>query len=116
MFDGTFATKLDEWSSRSEHWVSELNKSTTPRRRRERRKDPLILCGHGVSLRVDGGTLLVRNGLTHYPQEREELRFFKGDPAIPPRIIMLDGSGSMSFDVLDWLAEQRVPLVRINWQ
>src|SRR5260370_24700674 len=29
---------------------------------------------------------------------------------------MLDGSGCISFDVLDWLAEQRVPLVRINWK
>jgi CRISP-associated protein Cas1 len=29
---------------------------------------------------------------------------------------MLDGSGCISFDVLDWLAEQRVSLVRIDWQ
>ena len=65
---------------------------------------------------MDGGTLLVRNGLTHYPQQREEFRFFKGDPAIPPWIMMLEGSGCLSFDVLDWLAEQRVPLIRINWQ
>jgi CRISPR-associated protein Cas1 len=115
MFDGA-PTKLDEWSSRNEHWISELNESATPRRRRERQKEPLILCGHGVSLRVDGGTLLIVNGLTHYPQQREEFRFFKGEPAIPPRIIMLDGSGCVSFDVLDWLSEQGVTLVRINWQ
>jgi CRISPR-associated endonuclease Cas1 len=106
----------DSWSSRNEHWISETCKAAKSRRRRERRKEPLILCGHGVSLRVDGGTLLIRNGLTHYPQQREEFRLFKGEPAIPPRIIMLDGSGCITFDVLDWLAEQRVPLVRINWQ
>jgi CRISP-associated protein Cas1 len=29
---------------------------------------------------------------------------------------MLDGSGSISFDVLDWLAEQRVALIRIDWK
>jgi hypothetical protein len=29
---------------------------------------------------------------------------------------MLDGSWSVSFDVLDWLAEQGVTLVRINWR
>jgi CRISPR-associated protein Cas1 len=69
-----------------------------------------------VSLNIDGGTLLVRNGLTHFPQQREIFRFFKGEPAIPPRIIMLDGSGCISFDVLDWLTEQGVTLVRINWQ
>jgi hypothetical protein len=102
--------------ARNEHWISEAHRAAKSRRRRERQKEPLILCGHGVSLRVDGGTLLIRNGLTHYPQKREELRFFKGDLAIPPRIIMLDGSGCISFDVLDWLAEQRVALVRINWR
>jgi CRISPR-associated protein Cas1 len=112
MFDGA---ELDVWSQRNEHWISENQTNTRKTRRRQRRTEPLILCGHGVSLRVDAGTLLVRNGLTHYPQQREEFRFFKGDPAIPPRIIMLDGSGCISFDVLDWLAEQRVSLVRIDW-
>jgi CRISPR-associated protein Cas1 len=29
---------------------------------------------------------------------------------------MLDGSGSISFDVLAWLSEQKVPLIRIDWQ
>jgi CRISPR-associated endonuclease Cas1 len=29
---------------------------------------------------------------------------------------MLDGSGSLSFDVISWLAEQNLPLVRIDWQ
>jgi CRISPR-associated endonuclease Cas1 len=62
------------------------------------------------------GTLLIRNGLTHYPQQREEFCFFKGEPAIPPRIITLDGSGWLSFEVIDWLAEQQVPIVRINWK
>ena len=28
---------------------------------------------------------------------------------------MLDGSGSISFDVLTWLNEQKVPLVKIDW-
>jgi CRISPR-associated protein Cas1 len=86
MPDGTFfRPEYDSWPIRNEHWISEAQRAARPRRRRERQKDPLILCGHGVSLRVDGGTLLIRNGLTHYPQVREEYRFFKGDPAIPPR-------------------------------
>jgi CRISPR/Cas system-associated endonuclease Cas1 len=28
----------------------------------------------------------------------------------------LDGSGSVSFDVLSWLAEQKVSLIRIDWK
>ena len=85
------------------------------RRRRERSKHALVLCGHGASLRVQAGTLLVRNGFTHYPQQREEFRYFRGDLDRPALIILLDGSGSISFDVLDWLAEQDVPLIRISW-
>ena len=105
-----------EWAARCEYW--KRNSQTLNRNRavRERTKQPLVLCGHGVSLRVHAGALLIRNGFTHYPQQQEIYRFFKGDLELPPRIIMMDGSGSISFDVLAWLAEQRVPLVRIDWQ
>jgi CRISPR-associated protein Cas1 len=42
--------------------------------------------------------------------------FFPRDPDLPERIILLDGSGSVFFDVLSWLAEQKVSLVRIDWK
>jgi hypothetical protein len=48
----------------------------------------------GMSLRVENGALLIRNGLSHYPQERETFRFFRGDLLLPSRIILLDGSGT----------------------
>jgi CRISP-associated protein Cas1 len=67
-------------------------------------------------LRIERGALTIRDGFTHYPQKQETYRFFKGELTIPPRIIMLDGSGSISFDVLAWLSEQNVPLIRIDWQ
>jgi CRISPR-associated protein Cas1 len=105
----------DAWFARNEHWLARGSKPRGYRSRRERSRDPLILCGHGVTLRIEHGALVVRNGFTHYPQEREIFRFFKGDLAIPPRIIMLDGSGSLSFDVVSWLSEQNVPLFRIDW-
>ena len=89
--------------------------SKDKRVRRQHSRDPLILAGHGVSLRIEAGTLLIRNGFTHYPQKQETYRFFKGDADLPPRIIMLDGSGSITFDVLTWLNEQKVPLVKIDW-
>ena len=112
MFDA--ASRDDtQWAARSEFWRS--TSFVMQRRRRERSKHALVLCGHGASLRVQAGTLLVRNGFTHYPQQREEFRYFRGDLDRPARIILLDGSGSISFDVLDWLAEQDVPLIRISW-
>jgi CRISPR-associated protein Cas1 len=49
------------------------------------------------------------------PIVEETYRYFKGDADLPPRIIMLDGSGSIRFDVLTWLTEQKVPLVKIDW-
>ena len=103
------------WAGRSRHWSQRGARSKDKRARRQRSRDSLILAGHGVSLRVEAGTLLVRNGFTHYPQKQEQHRYFKGDADLPPRIIMLDGSGSITFDVLTWLNEQKVPLVKIDW-
>jgi hypothetical protein len=102
-----------EWLERCLKWSSE--ERPRARKKRERSSAPLVLCGNGTLLHVDAGTLLIRNGFTHYPQEREEYRYFRGDLDRPARIILLDGSGSISFDVLDWLAEQEVPLIRISW-
>lgn len=107
--------QFEAWADRNNHWLEQ----TRPRRRRakrERNKEPLVLCGHGVSLNVDRGALLIRDGLTHHPQARVTYRFFKGDLDLPPRIVMLDGSGSLSFDVLAWLSDQSVPLMRIDWK
>jgi CRISPR-associated endonuclease Cas1 len=67
-------------------------------------------------MRIEGGALTIRSGFTHYPQKQELYRFFKGELSIPERIIVLDGSGSLSFDVLSWLAEQGVDLIRIDWR
>lgn len=104
-----------EWAKRNSIWEGR-GKSKRPRGRRERNDEPLVLCGHGVSLNVDRGTLLIKDGLTHYPQERRVYRFHRGELELPSRIVMLDGSGSISFDVLSWLSEQRVPLIRIDWR
>src|SRR5271154_2507218 len=103
-----------EWADRSRHWG---DRPPHPKDKRLKRPshDPLILAGHGVSLRVEAGTLLIRNGFTHYPQKQQSYRYFKGDADLPPRIIMLDGSGSITFDVLTWLNEQKVPLIKIDW-
>jgi CRISPR-associated protein Cas1 len=109
------ATDDHEWADRSRHWVQRGARSKDKRVRRQPSRDPLILAGYGVSLQIDAGTLLIRNGFTDYPQKQETYRFFKGDADLPPRIIMLDGSGSITFDVLTWLNEQKVPLVKIDW-
>lgn len=104
-----------DWAERSDLW-SELTRSEIGKRsRRKRNSNPLILCGYGVSLRIEGGALVIRDGFTHYPQTQARNRYFPGDLELPPRILLLDGSGSLSFDVLSWLAEQGVALARVKW-
>lgn len=105
-----------DWPIRNQHWTAEIIKGKQARSPRKRNPEPLILSGFGISLKVDRGSLLVRNGFTHHPQTNEALRFFPGDLDNPDRIIVLDGSGSLSFDVLSWLSEQNVSLIRINWK
>lgn len=105
----------DEWAIRSEFWRSESDRKKPKRKLRERNSRPLILTGHGTSLRIENGALLIKQGFTHYPQKAEQFRFFKGDLNLPRIFMLLDGSGSISFDVLNWLGEQGVALARIQW-
>jgi len=107
--------QIDEWAERSKYWLENIQKNTQKRKRRERKKTPLILTGQGISLKVDKGTLLITDGHTHFPSDKTALRFFKGDLTLPSRIVLVDGSGHITLDTLDWLAEQRVTLIRLKW-
>jgi hypothetical protein len=104
-----------DWFARSERWLS-YRPAARSRPKKFRYREPLILCGHGAHSRVDHASLLIRNGFTHYPQKREEIRLFPGDADLPDRIVMLDGSGGITFDALTWMAEQKITLVRLNWR
>ena len=101
------------WLMRSRYWKDQ---DFEPLKTSRRRHLPLIISGHGAGLNVSNGALVIRGGFTHYPEKRKEHRFFPRDPEMPSRIILLDGTGSVSFDAIDWLAAQDVPLIRINWR
>jgi hypothetical protein len=89
-------------------WQARAEKASARRTERAKPAPALTLAGHGVSLHIENGALTIENGFTHYPQQREIFRYFRGDLSLPERIILIDGSGSVSFDVLSWLAEQKV--------
>ncbi len=112
----SLAVSSDGWAERCLYWRATLAPEGRPLRRRRLTHEPLILTGHGMRLRIDHGALVVRDGVTHYPQRVQEHRFFRRDRTLPSRIIVIDGSGTLSFDVLSWLSEQNVPLTRINWR
>lgn len=107
--------EADEWAVRSEYWNAKSRSSEPKRLKRSRRSNPLILCGHNISMRIENGALVIKDGFTHYPQMRDEYRFYPGSLDLPPRIILIDGSGSLSLAVLDWLRVQKLPLVRVSW-
>ena len=104
-----------EWAIQSDNWIAETAKMQKPKLLRQRNPNPLILTGHGTSMRINCGTLIIKQGFTHYPQKQIEHRYFAGDLGLPRTILLLDGSGSLSFDVLSWLGEQGVSLIRIKW-
>lgn len=112
----TDSTPTSAWAIRSEIWRSRVERASVRRTKRAKPQAALTLAGHGVSLRIHGGALEIKNGLTHYPQQRETYLFFRGDIDLPERIMLLDCSGSISFDVLSWLSEQKMSLVRIDWR
>lgn len=59
--------------------------------------------------------MLVRDGNTHFPAKQRTWRFFPGALDVPPSIVVLDGSGDITLDAIDWLATQRIPLIRLRW-
>lgn len=110
------ATDDTAWAERSDFWLKKASTRAPRSSARRRLQKPLILTGHGVSLRIHQGTLIVRNGLTHYPQEQEQWQLFPGKWRLPSRIVVLDGKGALSFHALRWLTEQNIQLVHIDWQ
>jgi Protein of unknown function (DUF3768) len=91
-----------DWAKRCAHWATQAQKASRRRAVRERSKQSLILCGHSVSLRIEGGALTIRNGFTHYPQRQETYRFFKGELTIPPpggRVMMTAAVDALPDDV-----------------
>jgi CRISPR-associated protein Cas1 len=114
--EGKYPADECEWHIRSDFWKRESFPKSTKSTKRAFLRTPLILSGHGVSLRIESGSLSVRGGFTHYPQKQETYRYFKGGLDLPDRIILLDCSGGISLDVLSWLAEQNIPLIQINWK
>jgi CRISPR-associated protein Cas1 len=105
-----------EWAARSEYWLNYQPQAKRGRPKKFKYREPLILCGHGVKIRVDHGTLLIHNGFTHYPQKQEIHRVFPGDPDLPNRITMLDGSGGITLDAMTWMAEQNIEFLKLDWR
>ncbi len=105
----------DKWLVRCAYWQEEYKKQIPKRKRRETPKKGLVLTGNGLSINVDKGRLIIKDGFTHYPQKALRYEFFKGALDIPPRIVIVDGNGAITLDALSWLSEQKVDLIRVTY-
>lgn len=105
----------NEWAHRSAYWLGRSEADKPKRKRREKASAPLIFTGLNISMRVEKRMLIIRDGTTHFPQAIREYQFFKGSMDLPPRIVLIDGSGSITLDAIDWLTEQNVALIRIKF-
>ncbi len=106
---------VKDWKLRSDYWHDLATKSEPKRKRRERRRTPLVVTGYNLSVRVDKSRLIVKDGVTRYPDAPSEHTFFKGGLGLPTRLVVVDGNGSISLDALDWLEEQSIDLVRLRY-
>jgi CRISP-associated protein Cas1 len=100
----------DLWRERSTYWESVANATPTAA------PSTLSIAGHGSLIRVDGNTLVLRSGFTHYPQRGTDQRFTPRDKALPERIIVLASSGSITIEALSWLARNQIPIVLVDWR
>ncbi|WP_018149234.1 CRISPR-associated endonuclease Cas1 [Henriciella marina] len=114
-FENLVPEDQDEWSARSNYWLARSETCQSPRKRRERQKRPLILVGYGLSIKVEKGRLIIQDGTTHFPSKPVQHVFFKGSLDLPPRIVIIDGAGSITLDAVDWLTEQGIALIRIKY-
>ena len=57
----------------------------------------------------------MRDGNTHFPAKQRVWRFFPGALDVPPAVMVLDGSGNITLDAIDWLPIERIPLIRLRW-
>ena len=106
---------VDDWAIRSAYWNNKSQLDIPKRKRREKAKTGLVLTGVGLSISVDKGRLVLKDGNTHYPSKPITYTYFKGALDIPPRIVLVDGKGSITLDALDWMAEQKVDLIRLRY-
>lgn len=107
--------EANEWVERCRYWDQISEAERPARKRREKQSGPLIITGYGFVVGVDKKRLIIRGGITNYPQKVPEQVFYKGSLDLPPRIVIVDGKGTISVDALDWIAEQGIALIRIKY-
>jgi CRISPR-associated endonuclease Cas1 len=96
------------WQDAGEVWDASTQKAL-----QRDRGQTLIVAGHGAGLFVDHDALIVKEGLTHYPQTPARHVLYRGVHGVE-RIILLAPSGSLSFDAIRWCQEQNITVIMVE--
>jgi CRISPR-associated protein Cas1 len=102
--DGTSGA---DWAAAGNRWQAQVQPSRI-----------LAVTGHGSSVRVEKGQLIIRQGVTHSVEHgavRETLRLSRGLHHISC-IVMLGRHGGLTLDALQWCQDQGIGVLVIDRQ
>jgi CRISPR-associated protein Cas1 len=102
--DGTSGA---DWAARGNLWQSQVQPSCI-----------LAVTGHGSSIRVEKGQLVIRQGVTHSVEHgavRETVRLSRGVHQVSC-IVILGRHGGLTLDALQWCQDQGIAVLVIDRQ
>jgi len=99
-----------EYADASDRWQSLYDRFTAADKQKQR---TLILSGYGASLSIRRDCLILQDGAIG--KKRDAITLYRGVHNVA-KIVLLDASGSLTFDALRWCREQRITVLLLDYQ
>jgi CRISPR-associated endonuclease Cas1 len=99
-----------EYANASDRWQTAYDRFAAADKQKQR---TLILSGYGASLSIRRDCLIVQDGATG--NKLDVLTLYRGVHGVA-KIILLDVSGSCTFDALRWCREQRITVSILDYR
>jgi CRISP-associated protein Cas1 len=99
------------WNERGLFWETELDVKSN-----RHRQTTVVVAGNGIALRVRNGALEITHGRSCASQAPVKQVIHPGKFRRPNAIILLHCSGFLTIEAFEWLAQQDVPLITMDWK
>jgi CRISPR/Cas system-associated endonuclease Cas1 len=99
-----------EYADANERWQALYERFSAADKQKQR---TLILSGYGASLSIRRDCLMVHDGAIG--KKPDALTLYRGVHNVA-KIVLLDASGSLTFDALRWCREQRITLFLLDYR
>jgi CRISP-associated protein Cas1 len=99
-----------EYADASQRWQALYERFSAADKQKQR---TLILSGYGASLSIRRDCLILQDGAIG--TKPDALTLYRGVHAVA-KIVLLDASGSLTFDALRWCREQRITLFLLDYR